>query len=278
MLEFSRLLLRVIIADVIPRVSQMKLSIRYFAWAPLLIVALVISYGLVESLQSEPCPEGYKAWIAIRLIAAAFALYFFAGYWLVVTRKYVTMTILTLWAWHLLILSPFLATECSEQRSLDQLRQAAGFGFWEFAIAMGLVATASSFALVLRYRTVNGLPAPDRRTFLRLSFAGATVVSIALAAGAYWIVPFLHETFARFGADLPAPTLLLLDTYQYWVILPLACAIGFLYIRKPDHPSEDKLQIALNGAVGLIILLNVASSAFVFSALAPIKTSCGCVV
>ncbi len=251
----------------------LKPSIRHFAWAPLLMVAVAISYGLVESLQSEPCPEEHQAWIAIRLIAAAFSLYFFAGYWLAVARNYVTLTILTLWAWHLLILSPFMATECSEQRSLDQLRQAAGFGFWEFAIAIGLVATASSFALFLRYRTVNGSPAPNQRAFLRLSFVGATVVCVALAAGAYWMVPFL----ARLGADLPAPTLLLLDTYQYWVILPLVCVIGLLYFRNPDYPSDGNLHIALNVAVGLIILLNIASSAFVFSALAPVKTSCGCV-
>lgn len=255
----------------------LKLSIRHLACAPLLILAVAISCGLAESLQSEPCPEKHEAWIAGRLIAVAFALYFFAGYWLAFARKYVPLAILTLWAWHLLILSPFFATECSEQRGLDQLREAAGFGFWEFAIVIGLVATASSFALFLRYRTVNGSSAPDQRTLLRLSFAGVTVIFVVLARGAYWIVPFLHETFARFGADLPAPTLLLLDTYQYWVILPIACVIGFLHVRRPDHPSEGNLQIALNVVVGLIILLNVASSAFVFSVLAPVKTSCGCV-
>jgi len=255
----------------------MKLSIRHFAWAPLLIAAVAISYGLVESFQGEPCPEERSGWMAGRLIAVAFALYFFAGYWFVVARRYVAMTILTLWAWHLLILSPFLATKCSEQRSLDQLRQVAGFGFWDFVIATALVAIASSFALFLRYRMVNGSPLPDRRTFLRISVAGATVVSVVLAAGVYWIVPLLREAYSTFGAALPAPTLVLLDTYQYWTVLPLACVVGFLYVRMRDQYSEGQLQIALNGAVGLIILLNVASSTFLFSALAPVKTMCGCV-
>lgn len=257
--------------------SFMMLSTRHFAWAPLLIVALGVSYGLVESLQGTPCPQEHKAWVAFNAIAAAFALYFFVSYWLIVTRKYLEMTIVTLWAWHLLILSPFLTIKCSEQRSLDYLRQAVGFGFWEFVIAIALVATASSFALVLRYRAMNGSLAPARHTLLRLSFAGATVVSIALAAGAYWAGPRLREAYGRFGADLPAPSLVLLDTYQYLMVFPLVCVIGFFYVNTRVQYSERQLQIALNTAIGLVVLLNFASSIFVFSALAPVKTMCGCV-
>ena len=255
----------------------MKLSIRHFAWAPMLLVAAAISYGLVESIHSEPCGEERHAWMAGRLIAATFVLYLFVGYWLAVTRKYLVMAIVTLWAWHLLTISPFLATKCSEQRSLDHLLQVVGFGLWEFVIAIALVATASSIALFMRYRTVNSLPAADRTIFLRLSVAGATVVFVALAAGVYWIGPRLREAYVQFGADLPAPSLVLLDTHQYWMVFPIACAIGFLYVQRKNQFSESQLQFALNAAIGLIILLNVASSIFLFSALAPVKTMCGCV-
>jgi hypothetical protein len=52
---------------------------------------------------------------------------------------------------------------------------------------------------------------------------------------------------------------------------------GLLCVALKDRYSERQLQFALTGAVALIVLLNVASSAFLFSALAPVKTMCGCV-
>jgi hypothetical protein len=248
----------------------MKLSSRHFAGALLLIAALAISYGLVESLQRGPCPGEREGWIAGRVISAAFALYFFASAWMAVRCKYVGMAIVTLLAWHLLVLSLFLPSDFfSRYRGLDRFRQAVGFGFWEFVIATSLVAIASCFALFWRYRMVNGSPAAVRRRFLRLCVAGATVVSVALAAGAYWIVPHLGEVYSTFGVDLPAPTLLLRDMYRYWIALPLACVLGLLYVGIRDQYSERQLQIALNSAVGLVILLNLAASIFLFSMLAP---------
>jgi hypothetical protein len=50
---------------------------------------------------------------------------------------------------------------------------------------------------------------------------------------------------------------------------------GLLCVGLKDRYSERQLQFALTGAVALIVLLNVASSAFLFSALAPVKTMCG---
>ena len=251
----------------------MKLSIRHFAAAPLLILALAISYFLVASLQVGPSIPVQDAWTADKLIITAFALYFFAAYWMVVARKYVVMAILSLWAWHLFILTVSLAI-CEGNRNFERFRQTTGFGVPEFEIAITLVAIASSVALYLRYRTVNALPAPDRRASLQFCAAVSTVVSAALAAGAYWMVAQLRELFPL---DLPTPTLVLLYTYQYWIVLPLACAAGLFYVNIRREYSERQMQIALTGAVAVIILLNMASSAFVVAALAPFRTL-GCVV
>jgi hypothetical protein len=249
----------------------MKPSLRHFAAMPLLIGGLAVAYGLAESLQGEPC--GGTGSNAGRLIPAAFALYLFAGSWLVASGRYVAMAVATLFAWHLLVLSPFVGMGCAEHRRLDQLREATGFGLGEFAIATAAIVIASALVLDARYR----VPAPDRRTFLRLALAGATAASVALAAAAYWIVPRLRETYAALGGDLPAPTLALVNGYQYWAAVPLVCLAGLVYVAVGDRHSERQLHTALNGTVGLIVLLNLASGAFVFSALAPAKTMCGCV-
>jgi hypothetical protein len=250
----------------------MRLSIRHCAAVLLVAGGLAVSYGLAESLQGEPCGER-AGWMAGNLIAAAFALYLFAGAWMVVARRYVAMAIATLPAWHLLVLSPFLATRCAERARLEQLGEAVGFGFRGFVVATALIALASALALVARDR----VPAPDRRAFLRLAIAGATAVSVALVAAAHWIVPRLREAYAAFGADLPAPTLVLVNGYQYWTALPIACLAGLVYVAIGERHSERQLQMALAGTAGLIVLLNLASGALVFSALAPVKTMCGCV-
>jgi len=262
----------------------MKLSIRHFTAAPLLILALAFSYFLVASLQYGPVSPVQDSWTEAKLVTMAFALYFFAGYWMVVARKYVAMAIISLWAWHLFVLTPYLAP-CEGYRNFERFRQTMGFGVREFAIAIALVAIASSVALYLRYRTLNGMPAPERRKRLRLCVAIAAVVSAPLAAAAYWIVPLLREAHFGLGADLPTPTLAavfavpygLFLPLAYWMALPLASVAGLLYVNIRSEYSEAQLRIALNGAVGLIILLNVVSSAFVVAALAPLR-KLGCAV
>jgi hypothetical protein len=69
----------------------------------------------------------------------------------------------------------------------------------------------------------------------------------------------------------------LVNGYQYWTALPIACLAGLVYVAIGERHSERQLQMALAGTAGLIVLLNLASGALVFSALAPVKTMCGCV-
>ena len=83
--------------------------------------------------------------------------------------------------------------------------------------------------------------------------------------------------YARFGADLPAPTLILFDAYQYLAALPVLFVASLIFVAVRNQYNERQMNIALNGAVGLIIFFNLLFSAFVFSALAPIKTLCRCV-
>ena len=256
-----------------PRTLAMKVSTRHIVWAPLLIVAIAISYGLVESLRNEPCPSERVMWLVGNLIAVVYALYFFAGYWVIVTRRYVEMTILSGWAWHLLLLTPFLATACSESKSLDQLRQVLGVGLAELVIAIVLVALASSWAVFLRYRVSNRLPMEGRRRFLRLLIAGATAASIVLSAAALFATPLLRDAY---GPDLPMPTLVLFDAYRYLAVLPVPFIASLIFVAVRNLYDERQMNIALNGAVALIIFFNLLFSAFVFSALAPVKTMCRC--
>lgn len=250
----------------------MKLSVRRYVTGLLLLFALATSLILPAALQGDLSSSDWTGWI---VVTTMLALLFSVVYWMAVARMYAVISILTLWAWYLFLL--VILAPCEGSRNFDRFRQMIGFGVWEFTIAIALVAIASSVVLYLRFRTVNGSPAPDQRKCLRLCVAICTVVSAPLAAGAYWLVPLLRYAHFGFGADLPAPTLALVFSYQYLLALPLACVAALLFVNIRSEYSEARLRIALNGVVGLIVLLNLASGAFVYAVFAPLRTL-GCAV
>ena len=186
------------------------------------------------------------------------------------------MAILTLWAWHVYVFVPLLAP-CEGSSAFDRFRRMMGFGAREFAIAVALVAIASSVTLYVRYRSEDGSQAPERRTRHRMCVALAAIVSAALVAGARWMVPLLIEAYSSLGADLPTLTLALFSTYEYWMVILLACLAGLIYAFVRSDYSERQLQIALNGVIGLVVALNLLSSALLFAAVGPLRTL-GCVV
>lgn len=250
--------------------------IRYILSAPLLLVALVIAYAVAVSLLREPCPTERSGWIAANLVGSAFALYFAALYFIVAGRQYMVAAMATLWAWHLLILWPFLATECNEAERLEALRLATGFGLFEFMAPIVLVALASSVALYFRYRRLDARNVVAARRFLQLLLAAVAAGSVVLSAAALLALPHLREGYSQLGADLPLATMALLGSYAYWIAFPVICiaCLGLVLWRRAF--VDRHIRIALAGGLLLLLTLNILLDAFAASALAPAKTLCSC--
>ena len=256
----------------------MKLPARLAAWSPLLLLACALAYGAVLSLQDEPCPEERAGRAAGTFIAAAFALYFFAGYWLGVTRRYLALAVASLFAWHLLVLTPFLTNTCSEGKRLAALRQVTGFGLHECAIALVIIATASAIALVIRYRKLGSSSPLAVRRFLLLLAAGATAVTTVLWLGALVLVPSLRVAYqGLLAADLPMPTMLLLDYYGFLAAVPLVCLAGLIHVAMRRDSGGGHAGLSLKPAMALLVFINFYAVVLVFAALAPVKTMCRCI-
>ncbi len=255
----------------------MKPPARLAAWSPLLLLACALAYGVFLSLQDEPCPEERAGRAAGTFIAAAFALYFFAAYWLGVTRRYLVLTVASLFAWHLLVLTPFLTNTCSEGKRLAALRQVTGFGLPECAIALVIIAIASSIALFIRYRRVEENSSLAVRRFLMMLAAGATALSTALWLGALAVVPRLGPAYGSLAADLPMQTMLLLDYYHFLAAIPLVCLAGLLRIAMRQDSGGGRGGRSLKVAMVLLVFVNVYAAVLVLAVLSPVKTMCRCI-
>ena len=255
----------------------MQLSKRHLAWSPLLLIGLAISYYLIEELRTEPCPQEREGRTAASVITVTFALYFLAGYWIVVTRKYLLMAVLALWAWHLLALSPVLApNSCAQASARDRLGEISGFGFGAAMATVFVFGAVASAAMVLRYRKVDAWPLPRKRAALAVLLALASLSFGFLVIGAFALAPQFREVFAAFGADLPLPTLLLLEHDGFSPLAPLLCLVALAFFAAMREPSDRTLAIGLTGAIGLLVLANVTLSASVFALYAPVLKMCRC--
>ena len=250
------------------------IPIRYFAWSPLVVLGLVFVVGIGQALVYEPHLDE-TAWLAKIALLAVFALYLFTGYGLLVARRYLGMSILTLWVSQLLVISPLLAPSCSDATRLDKLGERLGISFWESLAGIAVITSVTSLALVLRYRTASILSMPEQRRYLRWLVLCATVVATSLAAAAHWVAPRLHETLGSFGADLPGPTLALLEYSQSWWGLPVISAAILAYVSTKSDYTDSQLCRTLNGAVVLVTALNVFALILLFSVFGSVLTMCG---
>jgi len=51
------------------------------------------------------------------------------------------------------------------------------------------------------------------------------------ALAALFIVPQFEKLFEGFGAELPAATRFVIDSYHYWWLIPVLMIVQFLYLR-----------------------------------------------
>jgi type II secretory pathway component PulF len=56
--------------------------------------------------------------------------------------------------------------------------------------------------------------------------AVVTIPLLVVAIGALFVVPRFGAMFRSFGAQLPFETVLLLATYRFWLLVPLAFAVA----------------------------------------------------
>lgn len=255
----------------------MSLSKRHIAWAPLLIAGLALSYAIVERLEGEPCPGEHIERVVGLVITGAFALYFLLGYWLAVTRAHLALAIATFWAWQLLVISPVLAPACGGLTREGLWAKPVGLGFLGFVAGIVVLGIATSIAMYRRYRVMPGLGWEARRAFLLRLLAGTTLVAVLLTAGTYAVAPMFQEIYTSFGADLPAPTLALLAGYPFIALAALPFIAALLYAARRTRYSDSQLSAGLNGAIGLLIAVNVLMSTLMFTFFAPMLKMCGCV-
>ncbi len=81
----------------------------------------------------------------------------------------------------------------------------------------------------------------------------ATLAAVALACFDLFAVPAYKQLFASFGANLPAPTLFLLE-YHYLLLLP-AVLQPFMVFRLRNHPRrEDYFAAVLAGEFFVLLM------------------------
>ncbi|MCP4698537.1 MAG: hypothetical protein GY862_17055 [Gammaproteobacteria bacterium] len=247
---------------------------RYALWVPLLLTALALSYELANTWRYGPCSDDaadYRAWLMSLWLLGIFIVYCFSGYALAVTRRYLPFSMTTLWAWHLLTLSPFLTELCAGGGGNTQSYLRAGLGFCvpEWTAAIALAAAASSLALYRCYRRWNG---PAARAIL----GGMALLTTVLASGMYWLVPALVSVYGEMGAELPSFSQNLVRIHPYWNLLVLPHLAAFVYavprVRMPPVPHRVR-----HGAVILLVFLNVLLGLLTLGIFLPGLKMCACV-
>ena len=258
---------------------MLKTSIRYFAWAPLLIAGLALLYALAERLLGEPCPGEHVKYVIGHLVTAGFALYCLAGYWLAVTRAYLALSIATLWAFQLLVMSPALAPACGGISRLKLWTEPFGLTFLGFTAGIILFAVVTSVALHRRYRAAPAATPEARRTLLLYLLSLASVLSVLLVAAIHVTVPMflILKIYGSFGADLPTPTMVLIAVHDYFGLLAVPGVAALLYAARAQHLEPRRLDAFLTAAVGLLLALNVCASWSLFALYAPTVKLCSCV-
>ena len=255
----------------------MRLSTRYLAGVPLLLTGLALSYAAVE-YAFEPCPGERIYQIGRVVVSAAFALYFFGSYWLFIKRAAMALGISTLWAWQLFVLQLFLLPICAELKGRQLLDQLTGIAFQTLVISVIVLGGVTSYVVFLRYRRSDGWSEEARRKFLRVVTWGTTILVALMVAVAYSVLPVFREAYANLGADLPEPTLILFAASKYFALIPLLCLTVGYYLVKHLAYTDQRLNIGMNAAVGMLVFTNVLLSALVAAVYAPTGTTCRCVM
>jgi hypothetical protein len=104
---------------------------------------------------------------------------------------------------------------------------------------------------------------------------GICVVLALFAAGAVSLVPSGLQMFSEFGADLPTPTLFVMETYPGWVALPVLGVVLAVLVTRYARPAAPAAKLAFGGLIGLLVLANLSMSAVMGSMFLPLFKLCG---
>lgn len=85
--------------------------------------------------------------------------------------------------------------------------------------------------------------------------AAATLAAVALACIGLFVLPAFKQLFASFGANLPAPTLFLLE-YHYLLLLP-AVLLPFVVFRLRKQPRREDYFAAILAGEFFVLLVCV---------------------
>ena len=172
------------------------------------------------------------------------------------------IAIVALCAWQLLVLWPLVVPfSCADASARDRVGQMIGFNFGLAMMTVIILGVLTAIAIGRRHRLAV------LASFAALSFG-------ILAAGALTFVPRLRDLFKAFGADLPMPTIVLLDYHGYLLAVFVACVGLLVHAIARRQRSERQMKIELYANLAMLILANLALSAMLTSAYLPALTMC----
>jgi hypothetical protein len=233
---------------------------RLLLFSPLLLIGAAVSWSIVERIGIEPCPKDRSAFVLSLAFTGLVALYFFAAYALAAMRAWLPLSIATLWLWQGVVLWPLVGPACSGFESRDPAMAGYLVRFAWLVGAIVVLALATTWAMLWRWRG----RAKDRGPLLPL-MGGAVLCWVLIGAGAYLATPGFLTLYESFGADLPAPTLMLFAVHP-WLGLVAVPPVVLLALR-----------IGLDYGIALLLGANVMLSALVFALFAPMLKLCSCV-
>lgn len=87
------------------------------------------------------------------------------------------------------------------------------------------------------------------------AYASTVATAVLIAASSFSVTKF-EPIFEQFGQDLPTATLLLMGSYKYWPLVPVASLLCLVYARQRGSRTAY---------IGLQVLLGIAVLSFPFA-------------
>jgi hypothetical protein len=143
--------------------------------------------------------------------------------------------VLALWLWTAAFFVPAFVLVYPEPALNRAYAESLGVELGPLLFAALGVCIAVTLSAVLAIRALNS-PVPAASGILRALCLGAPVACFILALAPFAYFPDWESAWKSFGADLPAPTRLLLATEAYWGILPaLSLSLfGLAWVRRSN--------------------------------------------
>lgn len=163
--------------------------------------------------------------------------------------------LVALGALHLLALVSYFTIPFSHETGRSLFEELYDVDFLIFPAILVVTWALISVLVLLRYRSIGH---PGSAGALRFLSIAICIVLAAFAAGISGMVPPAMKLFASFGADLPAPTLLLMAGHEASWLLPALGVVLAGVIVAAGARRERAARIAFDGQIGLLVLANAS--------------------